>query len=770
LAYNGDQLSWNNFTLGRDEAADITFRTRVDPSAPPGTEICNYGLVTYVEAEEGGPIGGVPSRWAEITRNADGLEEPECVVVASGVLLVDSSKTMTDADGDGFIEAGEQVDIEIRVRNSGSGDATAVVVTDGLPPGLVPTNAGEGGVISGNTVTWDETTTPALARVRPAEDAVLTLQAVAECTGIFVFCNQALMTAAEIDFDVPTGDPSMATPSQPTCLAAASPSLATSSLLLTEQGGDGIFAAGESVLGEVTVINDGNSDAASVEVRLPLPACLIDPVPLSGGTFGAGEITWDSAGTPGLSTISVGASTTVSFRATVDPAAIDGATCCAQAQLAPLGCPEVVSDDAATPAPADPSCFGVSAEPQLALRLRATDPDGDGVLAAGELLEFEVEVESLGGAPAAMIDIQLPLPAGHFTAEEADAGEAATDLLRWDATTEPGLLELAPGETVTLSGRAQLTCAVGDGDRDCLVARLVAANLGASLDSDDPDLPGSADETCVDLATPLLSASTLAATEPGGDGSFDRGEVITLSVDFTNSGSSAAGDLLVELPVTADDLELTPGQGGRVDPDAVRWDASTTPELASLAPGESVHLELNLRIAASAAGRACRQASVSWPAGGCTTEISHDPLLAGDDLATCWDVAGSDQPPAEVPDGDVLDAGPVPVRLTCEGDDLLLEWDAAADALTHVVYRGPMDSFTNRPWTNPAGLIDDPENAGPSCELLVLSYRDAGECATGGEDLYFLVAGRNLIGEGPLGEMRRGAMLEERPAVVAPCP
>ena len=87
VGYNGDQLSWDGFLLGLGETAEITFRTRVDPAAAPGTRICNQGLVTYVESEVGGPIGGVPQRWADRTRDENGEAQPVCFVVASAVRL-----------------------------------------------------------------------------------------------------------------------------------------------------------------------------------------------------------------------------------------------------------------------------------------------------------------------------------------------------------------------------------------------------------------------------------------------------------------------------------------------------------------------------------------------------------------------------------------------------------------------------------------------------------------------------------------------------------
>ena len=104
------------------------------------------------------------------------------------------------------------------------------------------------------------------------------------------------------------------------------------------------------------------------------------------------------------------------------------------------------------------------------------------------------------------------------------------------------------------------------------------------------------------------------------------------------------------------------------------------------------------------------------------------------------------------------------------GDDLRIDFDAAPAATTHAVYRGPIASFRDRPWTNRSTSIEDPENTAASCGQLDLTYSDEGECAAGGEDHYFLVAGRNLIGEGPLGEMRDSAGSVERPVPAMPCP
>lgn len=754
------------------ETVELVFRTKVSGTAPLGSVICNWALVNYAAIP---PPGGIAMPTYAYTINSIGQDDSACVVVTSDPNLGESTKTAADASGDGVLEAGEPVTWTITVRNTGASDATGVSVTDDLGPEHAFVSAGQGGTESGGRIAWSSATTPALNRLRPGESATLTFTTTTLCVPDGgAACNQARVACAQVPLPVPTDDPSDAALSSPTCLPTRSAVLAGSTLVASEPSGDGRFAPGETLSFDMVVTNSGGAAASDVQVSVPLPASLLSPSPRNGGTVGGGVVSWTPAGTPGLAAIAPGGSVVLGFDALLDPAAALGSSLCVQAQLAAAGgCPAALSDDPIPRGLEDATCVTLSAPPSLRFELTASNGAGAGPPAPGQTLEYEATITWLSGEAATDVAVTVMTPSGSvLTSLEADDGGATgAASLEWTPAGTPALARIGAGEVVRLRGRGTVACTAPDLATACASGTLSASNLAGALASDDPGLPGASDPSCLALAAPVVVAE-LSASDADGDGLFEPGEDATLELSLRNEGSAAATDLVVTLPLLAADLGPAPTAGGRVSAGAVTWDAASTPALVSLGPAEEVRLQLVARIdPASAGARRCHQASLAWAElAGCVALVSDDAGQPGADDPTCRDVTGDGLPPGEVPDGDPLDGGPVPVTLRCQGDDLALAWDAAPRALTYLVYRGPMSSFRTSPWTNPAGLIDDPENASTSCGLTALAYLDEAECAGGGADLYYLVAARNLVGDGPLGESVRGGVPSERPPVSNPCP
>ena len=769
-SYNGDSLALDAPFVTLGGSYTFTFRSRVLASAPVGTVLCNRAFVSYTGPEDGMQV---PERYLSRTFTPDGVDQPTCVTVGTGPNLATSTKTAADADGDGLVEPGEDVTWTITLRNSGTADATSLVVNDDVGGAMTPSSAGQGGRVAATSVIWDSTGTPALARLRPGTSMVLTLVTRAGCApDASMACNQAQVSFAGAAAPVPTDDPATSALSDATCLRTARAVLAGSPMRVSDASGDGLFEPGEGVTFTLVATNAGSGAGTGVSASVAIPAGLVGVVPRNGGTLAGGTVTWTPAGEPALARLAPGSSVTLAFDASIDPAAADGATACAQADLASTGCPPELSDDASLPGASDATCLRVSAAPRLALDLSEADASGDGLLEGDELLTLTLVARWVGGASARDVTVTLDADALSLAGLVADAGgTVAGATATWTSTSTPALATLGPGDRVVLHATAHASCTARDGVAACSVGALVAANLGTSVISDDPSLPGASDPTCVVLALPELRA-TLLATDGGGDGVFDAGEAATLTLRLTDAGSAPARDVGVRLPIPASDLAAVATAGGTIAGGVATWSPSTTPALSRIDPGASVDLGVTLRIDPAAAGqRTCHQAEVRWSAlASCGPLLSNDPAAAPPPAPTCWLVAGNGLPPGEVQNGDPLGAGAIPVRLSCSGSDLRLTWGAAPRALTHLVYRGPIASFALSPWTNPSAAITDPENAIPSCDLDTLAYVDARECAPGGTSDYFLVAGRNLAGDGPLGPTVSSAGSSERPPPALPCP
>ena len=769
LSYSGDWLSVEDAPLYFGETTELRWQQTVDPAATPGAELCNLAFIGYLEADgSGDPVMSIPLRWRHRTvPEGEDTVAPVCVTVAGPEPnLAESWKEAADEDGDGVVQPGETVTYTLTIRNTGSGPAREVVVTDVLPPGLVPVSATEGGVIAGDTVTWDMNATVLLERVRTVDTVVLELTAAWE--GCLpdgeLLCNQATITSPDLPGEAQTGDPNLG-PGTPTCLPVASPALSDSPLSVSDAGGDGEYAGGELVTWQLEVVNSGSADAVDVVVELPIEPWIMGVTPLDGGTFAAGTVTWDSAGTPALALIPPGGGVMLSVEGAIDPRTADGDDICAQAAMTPSGCAAELSAAAGDPVVPGPTCFLVVGQAEIVLSLTATDASGDGVLELGELLELEVRVDHVAGGTATDVEVLVNAQSlGLLDSLEADeGGVAGTDDWSWTPAGTPELASIAPGGGVVLHARGRLTCAAGDGTGVCATGEASGTNTGA---------PAGAGPSCVTAARAVLGGSPLSASDGDGDGIFELGETIRIDLSVTNSGSAPARDVQVTLPLRVEDLMPMPSDGGMVLADRIEWTPATTPGLTSIAAGASVPLSVDLQIdPAASAGRACRQAELLLTIDpSCEVELSDDASVPNAADPTCYDIGGDADPPGEVPDGDPLSGGPIPVRLVCQGADLYFEWDAAPRALTHHVYRGPLDSFASRPWTNPASAIDDPENSEVSCDLARLDYLDEGGCEPGGESFYFLVIGRNLIGDGPVGEQLRSGVFEPRTPVSNPCP
>jgi uncharacterized repeat protein (TIGR01451 family) len=775
LNYSGDTLTLNGVPMMLDERWVLTFRTRVLATATNGTVICNQGYVTYVADEDTGDPPGVPPRWNNRTLEPLGTDGPTCVVVNGGPSLAESAKTAQDATGDGVLEAGESVTYEITVRNTGNAAANDLVVTDTVEAALAIGLVEQGGVVVGSTIRWDGSTTPELVSLARGASTILRFVSVAGCVpDAAELCNQAVLSSREVTVPVPTDDPGTAALSDATCLPTAAPVLLRSPYTVADGNGDLRFDAAEGVTFTVVVTNAGAGAARDVAVEAPIPVEVIGVTPLDGGTLGASSVQWTPAGTPALASIAPGGAVTLRFTGTIDPGAPDAARACSQGILTTsAGCPADVTDDPASPGDFNPTCFNIRSIPEIAFTLTAADADGDGRSEPGELVEYEATITHVSGPAAQEVGVDLALPGATVLAGLVadDGGLVGPASMHWDPLTTPALQVLDAGETVVLTGRGTVACTAPDLLDACATGVLRATNLRGALASDDPGLPGTADPSCVTIASPVLS-STLTGADFDGNGQFDAGESVTLTLRVVNAGTAAARDVAVRLPLAATDRNVTASNGGVVGASDVTWDPATTLALRRIDPAGEVVLTVMLRIDGGAAGqRTCHQSTAEMAGfSACTDELSHDLTQSGPDAPTCWDVVGENLPPGEVPDGDELRTGPVPVRLACQGSDLLLTWSAAPRAATHLVYRGPLTSFLSRPWTNPAAGITDPENTLPSCDLAALVYVDQAECARGGPDHYFLVAGRNAVGDGPIGDTVSDGGRSPRPTVATPCP
>jgi uncharacterized repeat protein (TIGR01451 family) len=121
---------------------------------------------------------------------------------------------------------GQTLTYTLVVKNTGTGAASGVVVTDAVDTANVDTIVpGQGGILAGGTLTWNGATTPALNSVglSPAGDVTLTFTArVRVVPDGTVISNQAFLSSST-QAGIPSDDPSTAALDDPTLATVREP-------------------------------------------------------------------------------------------------------------------------------------------------------------------------------------------------------------------------------------------------------------------------------------------------------------------------------------------------------------------------------------------------------------------------------------------------------------------------------------------------------------------------------------------------------------------
>lgn len=219
---SGTTLTVSDIVVPGGGSETIVLRTRVLADAPDGTLICNGAFVHYTVTD----CSGMPplcrdSQYDSESRPPGATEpEPTCVRVrgasSGGPDLLESTKTVTDADGDGLVKPTDVLTWTITVVNTGDSDATSVIVTDVIDPAMTVVDPGTGVLDPGppETIVW------MIDSVAPGDLVPLVFVAEAGCAvgALEGLCNQATITAAELSGPVSTDDPSTPAFSDASCI------------------------------------------------------------------------------------------------------------------------------------------------------------------------------------------------------------------------------------------------------------------------------------------------------------------------------------------------------------------------------------------------------------------------------------------------------------------------------------------------------------------------------------------------------------------------
>ncbi|MCP3937677.1 MAG: DUF11 domain-containing protein, partial [Actinomycetia bacterium] len=247
--------------------------------------------------------------------------------------------------------------------------------------------------------------------------------------GVTAVVNQGLVASAELA-DLLTDDPDAGGDVDPTETAIlAEPVLTVEKVdvLFDDADGDGVASPGDVLLYQLKVDNDGNTAATGVVLSDPIP----QHTSLEAGSVQTSQGTISSVDPIeiALGQVTVGVTTTVSFRVQIDDPFPTGALAVSnQATVSSLELADVASDDPDAPGEADPTATEVFITSEIAID-DVTATEGD----PGDVVEamFTVSLSEAANRPVT-VDYQTV------------AGSAAADL---DYASAAGSVAFAPGET-----------------------------------------------------------------------------------------------------------------------------------------------------------------------------------------------------------------------------------------------------------------------------------------------------------------------------------
>jgi len=480
----------------------ITIEVIIDPAVADGADFINNATITAAEPDPDTDNNSADDS-GTIERRVD---------ISIEKVAVDATAT-----------AGESFSWSVTVTNDGPSDASGVVVSDTLPPGV--------------------TFAPSASTSSCLEDPA---SAITCSIGIIPAGQSAtVIIAGDVDPSVPadtilTNSASVAVTEPNDCDCADSsetstPVVGEADLSLSKTSIDSPIIAGTSVSYELTVTNAGPSSAVAVEISDTLPAGLTFDGTLSDATCALGV-------TCLLGTIAAGESVTVVVTASVaSDLAVDFVGDTEDGSIGEAGGPVVNTASVAslTPDP-DPennearNTTPIDAEVNLSVAKVANSAGA----VAGEGLSYTLTATNGGPSLATGVEVVDNLPTG--AAYDAD-GSSATCAEAPVGTITCELVDLDVGDTDSVVVAVTLDAALGDG-----IELTNRASVTSTETNTNPD-------PTVELTTPIGTASGLSidkAIDVSAAGPAVAGTPTAFSITISNAGPSVATGVTIvdELP------------------------------------------------------------------------------------------------------------------------------------------------------------------------------------------------------------------------------
>ncbi|MFH0901415.1 MAG: hypothetical protein V2A73_12375, partial [Pseudomonadota bacterium] len=664
-------ITWTWATIAVGELVRASFTARVVAPLANGTPIRNQAVLN-----PGAPLPLVLSD-DPATPAAD---DETVVVVISAPNLSSSTKRVLDYNG-GPAEPGDRLRYSIRVTNSGSETASAVVVTDEIPVELGDLEVLDGGTLLGRTATWS------LRALAPDRSTIVRFNAVIRQPLLdgTIISNQGSVTTPELPEVALTDDPTTAAAADPTILVVSSRAAFDLSVLEQSDLNGGAAQPGDAFRYTLVIRNNGNSPATNVIGTVVVDGRFAAVAAENGGVYdpAARTVSWTVPGP--IDPVDSGApEVRLSFVATLTEPLADGERVCERATVT-----SAQGGDSTTAE----VCFTVTSRPDFAASEKVVLDVNGGEVVPGDALAYTLAITNNGTRDASRVAVIDRLDANLADIAPSDGGVYDRDshVVAWLLPT------VRAHSTALLRFTARVVLPLDDGTTIANQATINCSS-GCPVDepTDDPATAAADDPTEVSVRSPVLLRVNKSLRDDD-EGKLEPGDAVTYTVTLSSEGTSCAdnvavGDRLVEL---FDPDSVVAEQNGVFDrsTSTLTWNQARTPELRRLCPGSSGTLDLVLHATLVSpledATPVCNQAWVTSD-DVATQLLSDDPATPGAEDPTCRSVsAGADFSGAVKT---VVDVNGPPVR--------------PGDALVYTI------SFTNVGNTPAAGVrVRDPIDA-----------------------------------------------------------
>lgn len=559
-------IDWTINALAATETVSLMITVSVDMDGHPGPDGASY-LVD--------PITNTASVVSTTETDHDASNDSD----SADIDVREADLSVVKTVDDGTPQELDLITYTITVTNNGTGKATNVLVTDGLPASLTY-DSDDAGVapdsgISYNPATGEWTVGTLLA----GESATIniTVQVAAGASFEVDPISNTATAISDIDDDVPGNNSD-----------TANIDVREIDLELTKSVDDLVPAEGQVIAYTIVVSNVSTADATGVEVEDVLPAGLTY-VSDDGGTQGAvgvvGQtVTWT------VGAIGAGGSATLVVMVSVDGGTA-GTIIDNEAEVSAADQDDVDSDPSNLPSGEDDEDLASIEVAEIDLELTKTVSDNNPSI--GDTVTYTLTLSNTGPLTATNQTVTDILPAGVTFAGFTVTG-ASVVVTGGLPTIVWTVLNLAPGASVTLD----IDVTIDAGTAAMLLTNEAEVTAQAQLDHDSVPANGPSgedDEATVDLTVQgidLELAKAVSDTLPL------EGQTITYTLTLTNTGPNDATGVEVTDDLPAG-VTYVSDDGGAATAEAA---GTVTWTIASLASGASVALTITVTVDAATAG------------------------------------------------------------------------------------------------------------------------------------------------------------------------